>query len=261
MILFTRFLRENRRALIVWSVAQAALCGMYLPFYPSLGGAELTELMARIPDAMLAAFGMSGPLDGVGYTHATIFGLIGTLLLIIAAVSWGARAVAGDEESGALELTLSYPVTRAQVVWERALAIAAQTAVVALTVTVAILVLSGPSQLGVRPLNALAAGFAFWLLGLLFGLLALAAGCFSGRPGVATGSGAGAAVAAYLAQTLGQQVDGLAWLARLSPFDWAFGSDPLRSGLSGSGPGLLAAACLLLAAVAAWGLRRRDAGT
>lgn len=261
MTLFSRFLRENLRSLTVWSAAQAALCVMYLPFYPSIGGAELSELMARIPDAMLAAFGMSGPLDGVGYTHATIFGLIGTLLIIIATVSWGTRAVAGDEEAGTLELTLTYPVTRSQVVRERALALIVQAAVVALTVTLAILALTTPFQLGVKPLNALAAGLSFWLLGALFGLVALAAGCFSGRATVATGAAATVAVVAYLAQTLGQQVRGLAWLARLSPFDWAFGNDPLRSGLGSVGPALLGAACLLLTLAATWGLRRRDAGT
>lgn len=261
MILLARFLAENRRSLIVWCVAQAALCFMYLPFYPSIGGPELAELMARIPEPMLAAFGMGGPLDGVGYTHATIFGLIGTLFLILAAVSWGARAVAGDEESGALELTLSYPVARSQIVTWRALAITLQTAAVALVVTLSISVLSGPSQLGVQPANAFAAGLSFWLLGLLFGLAALAAGCVSGLRGAATGVGAGLAVAAYLAQTLGSQVSGLTWLARLSPFEWAYGHDPLRNGLSAGGPALLAGLSLLLVALAVWGLKRRDVGS
>lgn len=260
MTLFARFLRENRRSLIVWSAAQAALCFMYLPFYPSIGGPELAELMARIPTAMLAAFGMAGPLDGVGYTHATIFGLIGTLLLVLAAVGWGARAVAGDEESGGLELTLSYPATRTQVVLQRALALAFQTAVVALTVVLSIVALTGPAQLEVLPANALAAGLSFWLLGLTFGLVALAAGSVRGGRGAATGVAAGLAVVAYLAQTLGQQVAGLTWSLRLSPFQWAFGTDPLRNGLAAGGAALLAAACLLLVALAVWGLNRRDVG-
>lgn len=260
-MIFRRFLRENRRSLIVWSAALTALCGVYLPFYPSMAGPELVELMNRIPDAMLVAFGLAGPMDGVGYTHATIFGLVGTLLVILAAIGWGARAVAGDEEAGALELTLSYPVTRAQVVLGRALAIALQTAVVALVVVVAIILLSGPSQLGVEPANAVAAGVSFWLLGLAFGLLALAAGCLSGQRGAASGVAAAVAVAAYLAQTIGGQVQGLGWLARLSPFDWAYGSDPLRNGLALGGAALLAGLCALLVLVAVMGLRRRDVGT
>jgi len=260
MILFTRFLRENRRSVIGWGVASASVCFLYLPFYPSMGGPELEQLMSRMPSAMLAVFGLSGPLDGVGFTHATIFGLLGTLLLILAAVGWGARAVAGDEESGALELTLSYPVTRAQVALQRALAMLVLTSVLALVVALSIVALSGPAQLNVAPVNALAASTAFWLLGLLFGLVALAAGCLSGRKGAATGAGAVAAVAAYLAQTLGNQVSGLEWLARLSPFEWAFGSEPLRFGFSAGGLGLLAALCALCVVAAVWGLQRRDVG-
>ncbi|SDN65407.1 ABC-type multidrug transport system, ATPase component [Cryobacterium flavum] len=48
---------------------------------------------------------------GAGYTQATLFGLIGFLLLSIAATSWGAGALGGDEESGRLELTLAHGVT------------------------------------------------------------------------------------------------------------------------------------------------------
>lgn len=259
-MILARFLRENRRSLIVWSVAQAALCAMYLPFYPSIGGPELTQLMERIPPGMLAAFGMSGPLDGAGYTHATIFGLIGTLLLILAAVGWGAAAVAGAEEAGALELTLSYPVTRHRLVLERAVAIMLQAAAIAVVVTLSILALSGPSQLGLQSANVFAAGLSFWLLGLLFGLLALAAGCLIGRRAVATGASAAVAVGAYLADTIASQVGGLQWLGRLSPFHWAFGSDPLRNGLAAAGPALLAAGCALLLTLAVWGLVRRDVG-
>lgn len=260
MILLARFLRENRRSVIGWSIAVAAICFLYLPFYPSMGGPELEQLMSRMPSGMLALFGLDGPLDGVGFTHATIFGLLGTLLLILAAVGWGARAVAGDEESGALELTLSYPVTRAQIALQRALGIAVLTAIVALVVALSIVALSGPAQLGVQAGNASAAGAAFWLLGLLSGLVALAAGCISGRRGAATGAGAVFAVAAYLAQTIGKQVSGLEWLARLSPFEWAFGSEPLRHGLAFGGLALLAAACAVCVVAAIWGLQRRDVG-
>ncbi len=259
-MILRRFLRENRRSVISWSVAVAAICFLYLPFYPSMGGPELEQLMDRMPSAMLALFGLSGPLDGIGFTHATIFGLLGTLLLILASVGWGARAVAGDEESGALELTLSYPVARAQVALQRALAIGVLTLIVALAVALSIVALSGPAQLGVQPANVFAAAAGFWLLGLLFGLVALAAGCISGRRGAATGAGAIAAVAAYLAQTLGNQVNGLEWLARLSPFEWAFGNDPLRNGLSLGGLALLAALCAVCLVVAVWALQRRDVG-
>lgn len=260
MSLMRRFLRESRRGLVGWSLGLVGICAVYLPLYPSMAGPELSAIMDQMPEALRAAMGMDGPLDGVGYTHASIYGLIGTLLMIIAAVGWGARAVAGDEESGALELTLSYPVTRQQVVLERALALAVQTGVLAAAVTLAIIALSGPSELGINPGNAVAAGVAFWVLGLVFGYVSLAAGALSGRRSVALGTGAGAAVAAYLAQTIGSQLENLEWLARLSPFRWAFGADPLRNGFDPAGLALLALLCLVLLGAGVFAISRRDVG-
>lgn len=260
MTIFLRFLRESRRSLIVWSASLAALCVMYLPFYPSIGGPELQVFMRNIPQPLLAAFGMSDMFDGIGYTHGAIFGLIGTLLLTLAAVGWGTKAVAGDEGSGALEMTLSYPVTRTQVVLQRAAALATLTAVGALVTALSVMALSQPSQLGIAPVNALATGVVFWLLCLLFGLVALAVGALTGSAGAATGTAAAVAVVAYLAHTLGGQINTLEWLESLSPFTWAYGNNPLRNGLGLQGAGLLLGCCLALLGLAVWGVNRRDVG-
>ncbi|NLG09806.1 MAG: ABC transporter permease subunit [Deinococcales bacterium] len=260
MNLLRRFLREHRRGLVGWSLGLAAVCFVYLPIYPSMAGPELSRLMEQLPEALLVAMGMTGPLDGAGYTHASVFGLVGTLLMIMAAVSWGTRAVAGDEESGAMELTLAHPVTRTELVWQRAVGVALLTGALALAVTLSLLVLSRPSQLGLVTTNVLATGAAFWGLGLLHGWVALAAGALTGRRSVALGAAGGLAVAGYLADAVGSQRVGLGWLGRLSPFDWAYGSEPLRHGLDASGLLLLGAVALLALVVAVWAFSRRDVG-
>ncbi len=258
MMLLRRFVHENRRGLVGWSLGLVAVCLVYLPLYPSMAGPELTSIMEQIPDALLVAMGMDGPLDGIGYTHASIYGLIGTLLLLIAVLGWGARAVAGDEESGALEVTLSYPVTRRQVVLERAAGLALLAGVVAAALTVTIVALSGPAELGIAPGNAVAAGVAFWALGGAIGMVALAAGALSGRRSVALGVGAGFAVAAYLASTVGSQLPDLGWLTDVSPLEWAFGADPLRNGFDLAGLALLLALAVVALCVGVWGFSRRD---
>lgn len=258
---FRRFLADNRRALLGWSVGLIALCVTYLPLYPSLGGAELEALFAQLPDAFQAAFGLHALVDGIGYTQSSLLSLSGVLLLLIAVLGWGARAVAGDEETGALELMLAHPVTRTQLVVERAAAIALQTLGLALVVALMIILLSGPSELGVAPGNALAACLALAGLALVFGLASFTAGALSGRRGVALGVGAGLAVLGYLVDTTSGQA---AWIARLqpfSPFHWAYGNDPLRNGFDWAGLGLAFGVSALLTLISAWGLARRDVGT
>jgi hypothetical protein len=44
-----------------------------------------------------------------GYLQGTLFALLGPLLLVMMAVTTGARAIAGDEEAGTLDLVLAQP--------------------------------------------------------------------------------------------------------------------------------------------------------
>jgi ABC-2 type transport system permease protein len=258
---FSRFLADNRRALLGWSIGLIALCLMYLPLYPSLAGGDLEALFAQLPEAFQSAFGLTTLVDGIGYTHSSLLSLSAVLLLLIAVLGWSTRAIAGDEESGALELLLAHPVTRTQLVLQRGAALALQTLWLALVIAAMIIALSGPSQLGIAAGNALAAGLALAGLTLLFGMVAFTAGALSGRRSVALGAGAGLAVLGYLLDAISGQAQWLAPLQRFSPFHWAYAGEPLRYGPDWVGLGLLFGVSALLLLIAVWGLARRDIGT
>lgn len=257
---FLRFLSETRRALLGWGLTMIGICLLYLPLYPSMGGSQLDEVYAQMPSALREAMGVTGPLDGVGYANSTVYAFIGTVLLAIAALAWGTRAIAGDEESGGLELTLAHAVGRSRLVLQRALAIAIQMVVLAVVLGLSVALLSAPSNLGIRTGNVVAAGVAQLGLVLLVGMCALAAGALSGRRAVATAVGAAVLVLAKAFETLGAQVTSVAWLKSASPFQWAFGADPLRNGFDLGGVALLYGSCALLVLLAIVGLARRDVG-
>lgn len=100
---------------------------------------------------------------------------------------------------------------------------------------------------------------AAWVaLGLLSGATALAAGAATGRRSWVLGAGAGIAVVGYVLQAVANNAERLDWLRRLSPYEWAFGSDPLATGPHRAGLALLVAGAALLVAVAAATLDRRD---
>lgn len=258
--LFTRFLADGRRALIGWSIAMVAMCLAYLPVFPLLGD-ELERMLADVPEALLGAFGVTTLADGAGYAHSTVFTLSGALLMIVAALGWGVRAVAGDEEAGTLELTLARAVTRTGLLVQRTAAVIVMIMTLALVVMLSVAALSGPSELELRVGNVVAAGAALGGLALLFGLIALAVGAATGRRGLALATGAGLAVAAYLADALGAQVTQLEVLRSASPFYWAYANDPLRNGLDAGGVGLLVGIAVLAVAVAGPAFARRDVGT
>ncbi|HET8986277.1 MAG TPA: ABC transporter permease subunit, partial [Trueperaceae bacterium] len=122
--LFRQELRRSLSGFGGWILGNAAALLVYLPFFPSIrSSTDTVDYAALFPPELSRVFGLDQLATGAGYTQATYFGLIALLLYAIAAVGWGAGAIAGDEESGALELTLAHAVTRTQVVLERALAI------------------------------------------------------------------------------------------------------------------------------------------
>lgn len=260
MNLARRELSETRGGIIGWSLAVVAVIALYVPFYPSLGGSDMMDVYLRLFPAELARlFGLDLLATGAGYVHATFHGLMGYLLLAIAAIGWGSRSIAGAEESGSLELTLAHAITRAQVVLEASVALLIRLALVSAASFLAILALNGPVGLGLDPVNLLAVTIALFLLAALIGFAALCGGALTGQPAVATGFGAFVAVAAYIMHAL-DQLAGISWLAAASPLRWAFGNDPLSTGFDLQGTLLLLAGMLVLLALSLWRFSQRDVG-
>ena len=103
-----------------------------------------------------------------------------------------------------------------------------------------------------------AAAVASALFSLVFGALAFALGCVTGRRGPSLAISAAVAVASYLLNGLAMLVDWLEPARWLSPFYLALGRDPLRDGLSVGGTATLLAMAAALIGAALVGFERRD---
>lgn len=259
--LFRKEMTNSLRGLIGWTVGNIAAIALYLPFYPSIGAnQDMQEFFTDFPPEVVTLFGLDQLYSGAAYTHATYFGLTAFLLLSIAAISWAAAAIAGDEESGGLELTLAHGVTRTQVVLERASALLVRVGWLALSGTLVIWFLNDNAQLDIGGAGLVGAALSLTGLVTFVGMTALFTGAATGRRSYSTAVGAGVAVLAYVLDALAKTSD-LPWLGHLSPYRWAYGGSPITSGPDWPGLALLfgGAALLLLAAVAVF--RRRDIGT
>jgi ABC-2 type transport system permease protein len=249
---FTKTLRDQRRALLWWAVGLLAVIAVYvLPYRQYL---DQGALDFDTDSTLYQALGYDS--SPAGYLQGSVF-LIGTLLMIMAAAVAGARAIAGDEEAGILDLLLAHPVSRSQLVLERFAALAVTVALLGLVVWAGTVAAASLTDMGIgtEPITAATLGLA--LLALGFGTVALAAGALTGRRGLVLGITA-LAVGAYLAYTVGGQVKGMDGLRKLSPFFYYLGGDPLRTGLDLGDLAVLATIPLALLAVDVWSLNRRD---
>jgi ABC-2 type transport system permease protein len=253
---FTKTLWDERRSLLWWSLGLAAMVFLYVSPYQSYLASG--SLDVNTDNNLYQTLGIEEITSPTGYLGATVFGLLGPLLLIIAVTATGARAIAGDEEAGLLDLLLARPVSRAGLVGQRFAALAARTAALGGVVWISVVAAAaiGGLEVGAGRLASASVGLA--LLALTFGSLALAVGAATGRRGPTLGVTGMLAVAAYLMNTLAPQVDLLEPLQRLSPFYHFQGQDLLRGGFDPALLGVQVVAPLALLAVAVWTFDRRD---
>lgn len=254
-------LHERRRSLAWWSLGVIALVAINVAFYPSIrGDTALNDYVKNLPDSVRGLF-VGGELDitsPAGYLNSQIYALMAPLVLLIFAIGAGAGAVAGEEERGTLDFLLAHPLRRRDYVVQRFLALTVLVAVLAgvLLATVWLTSLLVDLEIGLDRLAA--ASLSAGLLALFFGTVALATGSLRSGRTEAIAVAAGVGIASWLLDGLGQAVDALERWRPLSPYYQLIGKNPLREGALWSGWGIVAAATVLLVAVAAAGLERRD---
>jgi len=252
---------DSWRSMIGWSLGLVAVTALYLPIYPSMGGSsQMQDLIDTLPTELTRSLNYDQIGTGAGYTQATIFGLIGFLLLGIAAIGWGASALGGDEESGRLELTLAHGVTRVQVAVSRFTAMAIRILVLSGLTCALVLFWNEPATLDLEVGNVIGMGLLFAGLILLIGSVALLAGALTGRRVWGIGGGAFVAVVGYVFNAIGNQSSSLDWLHTFSPYYWVFGHSPLATGADPVTVIAFYGLSLLLAVATALALRQRDIG-
>ena len=237
---------------------------MLAAVFPSIQGSpDFDKLVENYPEALKELFGIGaggGITTGAGFMDVELFSLMLPLLVLVQAIGSGARAVAGEEDAGRLELELSYPVRRDRAVLAKGAAVALQVAVVCVAAGLALALVDPVVGLDLSAGNLVQAILSVAVLGVLFGWLALAVGAALPSRALAIGIPAGIGAAAYLVSGLHGLAGWLDPFRLASPF-WLVGSSPLRTGADLAGVLVVALAALIVLLAGAWLLERRDLQT
>lgn len=262
LTLLRRTLKEDRRALIGWSIGIAAFICVYLPFYAQMreGAAQGIEaLMEGLPEGLRTAMGWQDLFTATGFLEAMVYQIYEPILLIAFAAVLGNRAIAVPEESGRLDQLLSLPISRRSFVLQRFAALLGQVVLASAVVWAVVMAFVTGLDMGIGIAPVTAATVGLLLLALCFGTLTLTVGALTGRRTVALAVTGGAAVASYAARVLSQAgVEAAEPLRWISPFHYYLGGDPLREEFPLAYYGVLVGIVAVLAAVAVVGFERRD---
>ncbi|MFF3223403.1 ABC transporter permease subunit [Nocardia suismassiliense] len=251
---FTQTLKEQRRGLVGWSIGMAVVPLLYLPSYQSLkeqGSLDIKQ------NRMYEAMGLSDFASATGYLNATVFSLMGLLLLLIFAVTFASRS-ATQEENGMLDLLLAQPIGRTNLLVQRCAALVVQTTAVTSVLTLSVLAGASAGTLNIPVGHILAASTGVGLLAFAIGVITLLIGAVTGKRSLTLGLASLIAVAGYLANNLGGTFEGTEWLRKVSPFYYANGGSPLVNGWNGVHLTVLIALAAVALALGLRAFERRD---
>lgn len=251
-------LRLRRRGVLAYTIGMAFYVLLIVAIYPTFKSDTSFDALTKSNPTVAALFGATGSLTSPdGWLSANVYANFLPLFELLIAIGYGAAAIAGQDEDGTLGTLAAQPLSRAQMLLQKAAALAIfATPVPAVALACA---LAGPAfDLRVSSGALMGTTLGVWLLGLNFGALALLIGAWSGSRALALGLATALAAASYVVSSLAPAVAWIHHLRYISPFFWSVGNGQLVHGLSTASALLLVGVATGLIGAAAVAFQRFD---
>ncbi len=248
-------LRLRLAGAISASIGLIAVMAAVGALFPSIGH-SIGRL--NVPKSVSNLLGGADYATITGWFRSEIAAIYGPLLVAGLAITGAAAVTAGEEEDRIMALVLAYPIRRSRLVVAKAAAIAAVVLILAFATWIGLIVGVAIAGGGITVGHMTALAVQLALFGFVTGALATAIAAGTGRRSLATGVAAGVAGLGWLINSFAPLVSGLAWLKYLSLFYYYAGHDPLSRGVGVGDAIVLAGLTVVLVAIAALGIERRD---
>ena len=254
---FARSVVERRRFAILVGGGVGAFGFLFSLMYESMRE-SLAELTEGLPEAILAMIGDTDMASATGWLNGELYSLTAPGAVLVVAIIAAGHALPGEEERQTMGLLLANPVSRREVVVQKAAALVVHVVVAAGLITFGTVVGAVVAGLGVSAAGFVGVTLHLIALGVAFGGVALAVGALLGRRRRTMGVTAGLAVAAYAAASFFPLNPDLAGWAEVSPWWYYQSSTPLANGTDIGHVIVLALLGVVATAVAVWGFQRRE---
>ena len=257
---YLKSLRDSKKSIIYYSIGTIAL-GLYVTlFYPTIRDSTgLTDFLEQLPEAMLAFIGDADTYTTPeGFLNAEVFGFMGPMIFGVFAIIAGAGTIAGEEESHSLDQLLANPVSRKQVLLQKAGALL--TGLFALSIALWIGIIGGSkiAGFGLSLTGTTQAIFSLYVLGITLGLIALAIGASTGKKSLAGGFAASVAIIGFLLDTFLSVVDALDPLRFISVFYYFNANDVIINGINPVHCITMVCTAAIALVIAIWQFEKRD---
>ncbi len=251
---FTKTIRDRWRG---WAIAVAAVGSLVVMGMSVYRGIDLS-VIASLPEAYLSLIGIRGGMDVGALAVGAIYGSYGSMTFAAMALVMGAASIAGEERKGTIGLLLANPKSRTHVLLSKTASLVVLSAAAAVLMWGVVYFSAQTLDISLGELDLVALNVHMFANALFYGLLATAIGAATGNRGVAVGASAGVLVVGFLGTGLMPLIEGGEKWAKVFPWYYFNGSEPLYNGIDWGHVAVLTGASVLLGVVAVAGLARRD---
>ncbi len=259
---FTKDLWDRRRSAIWWIGGVALLNVWIASVYPVIRDSDaMKDFINDFPPELLALFGIDPDtfLTGAGFLQSEMFSFIIPIIVITFGVLAGTAATAREEKDGTMDVLLSVPITRPSIVLQKAASMTLVSAGIMAATVLSLMAMNVAVDLKLSIVNLIAVCVGVWLLGLVFGGVAMMIGAYTGSPGATSGAAASLAILSWFVTAFSNLYGWLERPSKVSPFSWYLDGDPLLNGFSSGHLWLLAGALASTAAATVLFTRRNIA--
>ncbi len=243
-------LRLRRKSVFGYTIGLALYMFVIVALYPAFKDSTDLDKLLSGNSGLSALFGISGSLTSpAGWMNANAYANFFPLIVLLLTIGYGASCIAGQEKDGHLELVMSAPFSRRVVMGQKIAALSIQTLL--LCGVTFLTVLTGRwFDLHLAITHTITATVGVALLGIDFGLVAIAIGTATGNRGHALGVTSTIAAASFLVSSMAPVVSWLGPTKYASLFYYSVGNDQLGTGLSIGAFAVLAAVAVVMGAAA-----------
>jgi ABC-2 type transport system permease protein len=254
-------LRRRRMYLLWWSIGIILLVGITVLAYGSVRdqAAELNKAFGNLSSSIGSFVGSSDMFSPVGYMNSQLYYITLPILFILLSVTLASSLLNKEEGHHTLELLLSRPISRTQVLVAKALTAGAVLAILSAVTALTIIACSQAVHIDIPVGNLLLATVGMALFSGAFGAIAFmlfAASTITRR--VALPVAILVSFGGYILSSLGGMVDSLAWAAKLFPYHYYDSSAMLGGHIPRGLVTYLGIIYIVALVIAIAGFRRRD---
>ncbi len=251
---FTKTFRDRWRAMAIGVAALAVMLLLAMSVYASFDFSFYDDL----PEAFRSLMSIPENADAGSLAIGVLVGLYGAFTLAGLAISMGSSSIAGEEKDGTIGLLLGNPKSRTNVLLSKVGSMVLLVALGVIALFISAYAAAGILDVALGDMQMGPYAFHLFANTVFYGMLAFALGAWTGSRGIASGIPAGLMIIGFIAVGVFPLVEGWENVAKMFPWYYFDGADPMRNGLSLGHTGMLLGSSAILGAIAYVGVNRRD---